>query len=68
MGNSTGNAEKNPRKQAKMIKQRKDAGMCRGKKENANQEKIWTYEQMVYAQLESALEIKTHKLLWDFEI
>ena len=41
MGNSTGNAdEKNLRKQAKVIKQRKDAGTYRDKKENAKQEKI----------------------------
>ena len=35
MGNSTGNADKNPRKKAKMIKQRKDAGICRNKQEKA---------------------------------
>ena len=39
MGNSTGNADKNLRKQAKMIKQRKDAGTYRNKKEKATQEK-----------------------------
>ena len=33
MGNSTGNGDKkNLRKQAKMIKQRKDSGICRNKK------------------------------------
>ena len=41
MGNSTGNADsKNLRKQAKMIKQRKNTGKCRDKKEKAIQEKI----------------------------
>ena len=41
MGNSTGNADKkNPRKQAKMIKEKEDAGICRNKKEKAAQEKI----------------------------
>ena len=41
MGNSTGSADKkNLQKQTKMIKQRKDAGTCRDKKEKAIQEKI----------------------------
>ena len=41
MGNLTGNADKkNLRKRAKMIKQAKDAGICRNKKEKATQEKI----------------------------
>ena len=38
--NSTGNTDKNLRKQAKMIKQRKDAGTCKDKKKKATQEKI----------------------------
>ena len=41
MGNSTGNADKkNLRKQAKMIKQRKDAETFRDKKEKVTQGKI----------------------------
>ena len=40
MVNSTGNTYNNLRKQAKTIKQRKDAGICMNKKENAIQEKI----------------------------
>ena len=40
MGNSTGNANRNLRKQVKMIKQRKDTGTCRDKKEKATQRKI----------------------------
>ena len=41
MGNSTGNADKKHlRKQAKMIKLKKDAGTCRDKKEKATQEKM----------------------------
>ena len=41
MGNSTGNEDKkkNPRKPAKMIKQRKDDGICWNKNEKATQEK-----------------------------
>ena len=40
MGNLTGNADKNKQqKQAKMIKQKKDAGICWGKKEKATREK-----------------------------
>ena len=43
MENSTGNADKkNLRKQAKMIKQRKDAGIWRNKKEKATRGKIRT--------------------------
>ena len=40
MGNSTRNADKNLRKQAKMLKQRKDAGTRRDKKEKVTQGKI----------------------------
>ena len=41
MGNSTGNADKkNLRKQAQMVKQRKETGRCRDEKEKAIQEKI----------------------------
>ena len=40
MGNSSGNTYKNLQKQNKMIKQRKDTGTCRDKKEKATQEKI----------------------------
>ena len=40
MGNSTGKAAKNIRKQAKIIKERKNAGISRNKKEKATQEKI----------------------------
>ena len=41
MGNSIGNEDKkNLRRQAKMIKQRKDAGICRNTKERVIQEKI----------------------------
>ena len=39
MGNSTENADKNLRKQAKMMKQRIDAGTCKDKKEKTTQEK-----------------------------
>ena len=40
MGNSTGNADKkNLRKQAKTIKQRKDAGTCRDKKKKRQHKK-----------------------------
>ena len=40
MGNLKGNPDKkNLRKQAKIIKQRKNAGICRDKKEKAIQEK-----------------------------
>ena len=37
MENSTGNTDKNLREQAKNIKQRKDTGICRDKKEKATQ-------------------------------
>ena len=40
MGNSTRNAEKNLRKHAKMIQQKKGAGKCRNKKEKATRQKI----------------------------
>ena len=40
MGNSTGNEDKNLRKEAKMVKQRKDSGTQRNKKEKATQEKL----------------------------
>ena len=40
MGNSTGNTNKKIRKWAKIIKQRKDVGICRNKQEKAIQEKI----------------------------
>ena len=41
MGNSTGNEDKkNRQKQAKMIKQKKDAGICWNKKEKTTQVKI----------------------------
>ena len=40
MGNSTGNPDKKLQKQGKMIRQRKDAGTCRNKKEKTTQEKI----------------------------
>ena len=40
MGNSTGNAEENLQKKAKMIKQKKkDAGICWNGKEKATREK-----------------------------
>ena len=39
MGSSTRNEDKNLRKQARMIKQRKDAELCRNKKEKQTQEK-----------------------------
>ena len=39
MENSTRNADKNLQKHAKMIKQRKNAGICRSKKEKVTQEK-----------------------------
>ena len=39
MGNSTGNTNKNLRKLAKMMQQRKDAGICRNKKEKGNARK-----------------------------
>ena len=42
MGNLTANANKNPCKQAKMTKQRKNAGICRDKKEKGNTKKITT--------------------------
>ena len=38
MKNSTENADKNVRKQAKMVKHRKDAGTCRDKNEKITQE------------------------------
>ena len=44
IGNSTGNADKNLRKQPKMTKKRKDAGICRNKKEKAAQEKKITIQ------------------------
>ena len=40
IGNSSGNADKNLRKRAKTIKQKKKAGLCRDKKEKASREKI----------------------------
>ena len=48
MGNSTGNADKkNLRKQAKMIKQKKNAGTCRDQKGKAMQkEKIIQLEEI----------------------
>ena len=42
MGNSTGNADKNLRKQDKMIKQKKNAVTCRNKKEKAMQKENLT--------------------------
>ena len=39
---------KNQRKHAKMIKQKKDAGICRNKKERATQEKITVQLEEIY--------------------
>ena len=40
MGISTRNSDKNLRKQAKKIKQKKDAGIIRNRKEKTTQEKL----------------------------
>ena len=47
MGNSTGKQLKNLWKQVKMIKQKKDAGICRNKKEKGTREKITIQQEKI---------------------
>ena len=48
MGNLTRNADKNLRKQSKMIKRRTNGGIRRDKKEKATQEKIIIQLEKIY--------------------